>query len=198
MTFVLDSPRHNALDSPRHNISPKNTNISNMSAETIGGRDRTRDRPRNRNINWAALFKETCTTDLITLLRSKRLAHNIDKTKYYCYHRNYGHTTKGCVTLRDKIEKLIQANEAHDMKKLRGGVRTPDKLRHLGEKGSPTGEAPQDSKALLTTSQEGLSVDLQTQTKNGIYAPSIASTLTLTEFLDNSPPLPSPTKTSSD
>ncbi|RDY06957.1 hypothetical protein CR513_08984, partial [Mucuna pruriens] len=31
-----------------------------------------------------------------------------EKSKYYQYNRNYGHTTKACRTLKDKIEELVQ------------------------------------------------------------------------------------------
>lgn len=32
-----------------------------------------------------------------------------DKTKYYRFHDNYGHTTEDCRALKDRIEELIQA-----------------------------------------------------------------------------------------
>ncbi|RDX80363.1 hypothetical protein CR513_39093, partial [Mucuna pruriens] len=60
------------------------------------------------NTSRAILFEEACCIDLITLAPQHRLTHGANKTKYCCYHKNYDHTTKGCITLRDKIEELIQ------------------------------------------------------------------------------------------
>ncbi|RDX68098.1 hypothetical protein CR513_52950, partial [Mucuna pruriens] len=58
-------------------------------------------------------------------------AHGTDKTKYCHYHKNYNHITKGCITLRDKIEELIQAG--HLIKFIKRGAN----LKHLigGESG---------------------------------------------------------------
>ncbi|MCI03001.1 hypothetical protein A2U01_0024035, partial [Trifolium medium] len=37
---------------------------------------------------------------------------NVDRGKYCCYHRSYGHLTEGCVHLKDAIEILIQKGYA--------------------------------------------------------------------------------------
>ncbi|RDY01722.1 hypothetical protein CR513_14914, partial [Mucuna pruriens] len=98
------------------------------------------------NTNWAALFKEACSIDLITLSPApkRRLAHGANKTKYCCYHQNYDHTTEEFLTLRDKIEELIHANALPEENKcLRGNGRL-DESKRCGVK------APQDSKAPST------------------------------------------------
>ncbi|RDY13252.1 hypothetical protein CR513_01860, partial [Mucuna pruriens] len=53
--------------------------------------ERTRRRPRARG-------------------RLKSQTHEVDKTKYRHYHKNYGHTIKEFIMLRDKIEELIQTD----------------------------------------------------------------------------------------
>ncbi|RDX96322.1 hypothetical protein CR513_21040, partial [Mucuna pruriens] len=55
--------------------------------------------------NRTKMLEETFNAELITFLPPK-----IDRSKYYWYHRNYGHTTKACKTPRDKIEELVQAS----------------------------------------------------------------------------------------
>ncbi|RDX82528.1 hypothetical protein CR513_36663, partial [Mucuna pruriens] len=62
------------------------------------------------NTSRATLFEGACNVDLITLPPQCLLAHGVDKTKYCYYHRNYNQTTEGCITLRDKIEELVQSS----------------------------------------------------------------------------------------
>ena len=41
--------------------------------------------------------------------RSKR-----NQNKYYWFHKDVGHTTKECITLKDEIEKLIRRGYLQD------------------------------------------------------------------------------------
>ncbi|XP_020224277.1 uncharacterized protein LOC109806318 [Cajanus cajan] len=53
--------------------------------------------------------QEVANTDLISLPPLAHTSANVDKSKHFRYHRNFGQTTKECWTLRDKIEELVQA-----------------------------------------------------------------------------------------
>ncbi|RDX96878.1 hypothetical protein CR513_20414, partial [Mucuna pruriens] len=104
-SFAIMSMLHNS----RHRVTLRNMGSL---VKVVRKRDEAKGRPENQNItfspplnaSWAALFEEECNIDLITLPPQQRLAHNAEKTKYCRYHQNYGHTTEGCLTLRDKIK----------------------------------------------------------------------------------------------
>ncbi|XP_020211736.1 uncharacterized protein LOC109796476 [Cajanus cajan] len=55
------------------------------------------------------ILEEANHADLISLPPPAFNSANADKSKHCRYHRNYGHTTKECWSLKDKIEELIQA-----------------------------------------------------------------------------------------
>jgi len=59
--------------------------------------------PRGRVLN------EALQAELILALKQSQTPRNVDSSKHYQYHRNYGHTTESCQALKDKIEELIQA-----------------------------------------------------------------------------------------
>jgi len=59
--------------------------------------------------NRARILEEALNTDLIGTPQRVSTPPNADTTKHCRYHRNYGHTTDDCFTLKDKIEELIQA-----------------------------------------------------------------------------------------
>jgi len=46
------------------------------------------------------ILEEALNDDLMT--------PNVDQTKNFRYHRNFGHTTERCWALKDKIEELVQ------------------------------------------------------------------------------------------
>ena len=59
--------------------------------------------------NRARILEEALNADLISPPRKVPTPPHADTTKHCRYHRNYGHTTEECFTLKDKIEDLIQA-----------------------------------------------------------------------------------------
>jgi len=54
-------------------------------------------------------LEETLHTELIPLPRKIPTPNNVDHNKHCRYHKNFGHNTKECSGLRDKIEELVQA-----------------------------------------------------------------------------------------
>jgi len=56
------------------------------------------------------ILDEAFQADLIPPPRKTTTPPNADMTKYCCYHRNHGHTTKECKALQDKIEELVRAD----------------------------------------------------------------------------------------
>lgn len=53
-------------------------------------------------------MEETLRAGLLAVVRSPT-PQDVDETKYCRYHQNRGHTTEDCVTLKDKVESLVQA-----------------------------------------------------------------------------------------
>lgn len=54
------------------------------------------------------VLKEALRADLMTVTRASTPL-GADESKYCRYHQNRGHTTKDCITLKDKLETLVQA-----------------------------------------------------------------------------------------
>nr|KYP37144.1 hypothetical protein KK1_041682 [Cajanus cajan] len=55
------------------------------------------------------ILEEANNNNLLTLPPPGHTPNSADKSKHCRYHRNHGHTTEECRTLRDRIEELIQA-----------------------------------------------------------------------------------------
>ncbi|XP_020235004.1 uncharacterized protein LOC109814899 [Cajanus cajan] len=55
------------------------------------------------------ILEEASNSNLLTLRPPGHSPNNTDRTKHCRYHRNHGHTTEECRTLRDRIEELVQA-----------------------------------------------------------------------------------------
>ncbi|XP_020240412.1 uncharacterized protein LOC109819191 [Cajanus cajan] len=55
------------------------------------------------------ILEEASNSNLLDLPPPGHTPNSADKSKHCRYHRNYGHTTDECRTLRDRIEELIQA-----------------------------------------------------------------------------------------
>lgn len=53
-------------------------------------------------------MEEALRADLLTVTRSPT-PRGVDERKHYQYHQNMGHTTEDCITLKDKLESLVQA-----------------------------------------------------------------------------------------
>ncbi|XP_020232499.1 uncharacterized protein LOC109812852 [Cajanus cajan] len=60
------------------------------------------------NATRVHILEEANNTNLITLPPPGYSPNSVDKSKHCRYHRNYGHTTEECRTLKDRIEELIQ------------------------------------------------------------------------------------------
>lgn len=60
-------------------------------------------------VAWRSdLLNDVCHTDLLELSPSGKTPRWADRSKHCEYHRNYGHNTEECRTLKDDIEKLIR------------------------------------------------------------------------------------------
>jgi len=55
------------------------------------------------------IMDEALHADLILALKKLQRPKDVDMSKQCCYHRNFGHTTKECQALKNKIKKLVQA-----------------------------------------------------------------------------------------
>jgi len=55
------------------------------------------------------ILEEALNTDLMTTPKRTTTLPNVDHTKHCHYHCNFGHATKDCWALKDKIEELVQA-----------------------------------------------------------------------------------------
>jgi len=71
---------------------------------------------------------EALQTELIPALKQAQTPPNADTTKRCQYHHNYGHTTEGCQTLKDKIEELVQVS--HLRKFIRTTAAAPRSPQH--------------------------------------------------------------------
>jgi len=59
------------------------------------------------------ILDEALNAELIPPARKVVSPNNADRRKQCWYHRNCGHSTEECYTLKDKIEELIQAENLH-------------------------------------------------------------------------------------
>ncbi|XP_047174666.1 uncharacterized protein LOC124842265 [Vigna umbellata] len=57
------------------------------------------------------ILREALSAELIPEREGLPTAKNDDRSKHCAYHKNMGHTTEECWTLRDKIEELIRAGK---------------------------------------------------------------------------------------
>ena len=90
--------------------------------------DRRRERKPPRFTHYAALnapksriLDEVLQAELIPPPRKFQNPPNADLSKYCRYHRNNGHTTEECETLKDKIEELIRAGHLTHFVRSTGG-----------------------------------------------------------------------------
>ncbi|XP_014489690.1 zinc finger CCCH domain-containing protein 13-like [Vigna radiata var. radiata] len=60
------------------------------------------------NAPLAKVFKEALSAELLNV-RKRPTPRTADATKICLFHDNQGHTTEDCTTLRDELERLIQA-----------------------------------------------------------------------------------------
>ncbi|XP_014492201.1 uncharacterized protein LOC106754662 [Vigna radiata var. radiata] len=58
-------------------------------------------------------MEEALRADLLTITRSLT-PRGVDERKHCRYHQNMGHTTEDCITLKDKLESLVQAGHLRE------------------------------------------------------------------------------------
>ncbi|XP_047178625.1 uncharacterized protein LOC124845556 [Vigna umbellata] len=61
------------------------------------------------NASRAKIFQEALSAELIPEPKRRPMPPGANSNKHCLYHKNMGHSTEECVTLRDKIEELICA-----------------------------------------------------------------------------------------
>ncbi|XP_017420381.1 uncharacterized protein LOC108330404 [Vigna angularis] len=57
------------------------------------------------------ILREALSADLLPEPVKRPTPSGADGSKHYAYHKNMGHTTEECVTLKDKTEELIRAGK---------------------------------------------------------------------------------------
>ncbi|XP_017428604.2 uncharacterized protein LOC108336643 [Vigna angularis] len=57
------------------------------------------------------ILREALSAELLPEPMKRPTPSSADGSKHYVYHKNMGHTTEECVTLKDKIEELIRARQ---------------------------------------------------------------------------------------
>jgi len=67
------------------------------------------------------ILEEELNADLIPPYKRRPTSPNADQSRHYRYHRNFDHTTEECVSLKDKIEELIQAGHLRQFVNKREG-----------------------------------------------------------------------------
>ncbi|XP_017420424.1 uncharacterized protein LOC108330453 [Vigna angularis] len=63
------------------------------------------------NASREKILREALSADLLPEPMKRPTPSGADGSKHCAYHKNMGHTTEECVTLKDKIEELIQAGK---------------------------------------------------------------------------------------
>ncbi|XP_047181815.1 uncharacterized protein LOC124848221 [Vigna umbellata] len=84
------------------------------------------------------ILREALSADLLPKPMKRPTPSGADGSKHYVYHKNMGHTTEECVTLKDKIEELIRAGQ---LKKYIRVDRSQAPVERLGPRqaSNPTG-----------------------------------------------------------
>lgn len=62
----------------------------------------------------ARVMEEALRVNLLTVVRSPTPL-DTNESKYCRYHQNRGHTTEDCITLKDKLESLVQAGHLQNL-----------------------------------------------------------------------------------
>ncbi|XP_014523638.1 uncharacterized protein LOC106779933 [Vigna radiata var. radiata] len=61
------------------------------------------------NAPWARILQEALSTQIMRAPQKRPTPPGVDSGKHCLYHQNMGHDTEDCMTLKDRIEELIQA-----------------------------------------------------------------------------------------
>lgn len=86
------------------------------------------------------MLEEVCIAKLIQLPTKNQPPLGVDKSKYCRYHRVAGHNTEECITLKEKIEKLIQKRHIQIFVKDKDPQHDQDREQERSQKHSQTQE----------------------------------------------------------
>ncbi|XP_020235536.1 uncharacterized protein LOC109815278 [Cajanus cajan] len=92
-----------------HKDKVKVNNDSHFKKSTRASRGGRYDFYTPLNAPRVHILEEANNNNLLALPPPGNTPNNADTSKHCRYHRNHGHTTEECRTLRDRIEELIQA-----------------------------------------------------------------------------------------
>jgi len=82
--------------------------------------------------NRVIILEEALNVDLISTPRKIPTPLNADTPKHCRYHHNFGHTIEECLTLKEKIEELIQVGHLHNFVKRKEGDSLPEENERGG------------------------------------------------------------------
>ncbi|XP_052734126.1 uncharacterized protein LOC128196669 [Vigna angularis] len=88
------------------------------------------------------ILREALSADLIPEPAGRPTPKDADGSKHCAYHKNMGHTTEECVTLKDKIEELIRAGK---LKKYVRGERPPKPVDRPAQRSAYRSDTPRNS-----------------------------------------------------
>ncbi|XP_014496299.1 uncharacterized protein LOC106757947 [Vigna radiata var. radiata] len=90
------------------------------------------------NAPRAKILQEALSAQALPPPRSRPTPSGADHTKHCLYHKNMGHSTEECITLRDKIEELIRAGHLKEFIR----VEKPDREERIHHRPPPRPAPP--------------------------------------------------------
>ncbi|XP_052730552.1 uncharacterized protein LOC108324378 [Vigna angularis] len=96
------------------------------------------------NASREKILREALSAELIPEQEANPTPKNADWSKHCAYHKNMGHTTEDCWTLRDKIEELIRAGK---LKKYVREERPPQSTERPAQRSTYRKEKPRSARA---------------------------------------------------
>lgn len=105
------------------------------------------------NAPRARVMEEALRADLLPVVRSAT-PQDADESKYCRYHQNRGHTTEDCITIKDKLESLVQAGHLREFVQ-RGSKGTPVGANRPAGRNNPSKQTgPRHGKRSRSRSRE--------------------------------------------
>ncbi|XP_017420406.2 uncharacterized protein LOC108330432 [Vigna angularis] len=96
------------------------------------------------NASREKILREALSAELITEHEGLPTSKNADRSKHCSYHKNMGHSTEDCWTLKDKIEELIRAGK---LKKYVRDERPPQPTERPTQRPAYRKDKPRNPKA---------------------------------------------------